>query len=107
MLSIDEKDLGTLENAERDEHGHVRIAEIDVGQILQQAVKKELAALGVKTTIVSKDIGYELRCADPIPYDMEYTRDLGYCAARYMLSGGNGAMVSMQEGASYRFRSHT
>jgi 6-phosphofructokinase 1 len=61
-------------------------------------VKKELGALGLKTTIVSKDIGYELRCADPIPYDAEYTRDLGYCAARYMLAGGNAAMVSMQGG---------
>jgi len=30
---------------------------------------------------VPKNIGYELRCADPIPFDMEYTRDLGYCAA--------------------------
>jgi 6-phosphofructokinase 1 len=29
---------------------------------------------------------------------MEYTRDLGYCAARYILSGGHAAMVSMQEG---------
>lgn len=98
VLRVDEHDLNALEQAERDEHGHVRIAEIDVGQILQRAVKKELAALGVKTTIVSKDIGYELRCADPIPYDMEYTRDLGYCAARFMLAGGHAAMVSMQGG---------
>ena len=30
--------------------------------------------------------------------DMEYTRDLGYCAAKYMLAGGSGAMVSMQGG---------
>ena len=44
------------------------------------------------------DIGYELRCADPIPYDIEYTRDLGYSAAKYLLSGGNGVMVSMQGG---------
>jgi 6-phosphofructokinase 1 len=53
---------------------------------------------GVKTTIVAKNIGYELRCADPIPYDMEYARDLGYCAAKYLLAGGNSAMVSMQGG---------
>jgi 6-phosphofructokinase 1 len=98
VLSIDDKDLGSLENVERDEHGHVRIAEVDVGDILKRAVRKELEALGLKTTIVAKDIGYELRCADPIPYDMEYTRDLGYCAARYVLSGGHAAMVSMQEG---------
>jgi 6-phosphofructokinase 1 len=47
---------------------------------------------------VAKNIGYELRCADPIPYDMEYTRDLGYCATKYLLSGGNAAMVSLQGG---------
>ena len=29
---------------------------------------------------------------------MEYTRDLGYCAAKYLLDGGHGAMVSMQGG---------
>ena len=29
---------------------------------------------------------------------MEYTRDLGYCAAKYILSGGTNAMVSMQAG---------
>jgi 6-phosphofructokinase 1 len=29
---------------------------------------------------------------------MEYTRDLGYCAAKYLLEGGNAALVSMQAG---------
>jgi ATP-dependent phosphofructokinase / diphosphate-dependent phosphofructokinase len=47
---------------------------------------------------VTKDIGYELRCADPIPFDMEYTRDLGYCAATYLLSGGRDAMVTLVDG---------
>jgi len=48
--------------------------------------------------VVSKNVGYELRCADPIPYDIEYTRDLGYCAAQYLLDGGTAAMVSIQNG---------
>jgi len=47
---------------------------------------------------VAKNIGYELRCADPIPMDMEYTRDLGYCAVKYLLEGGTGVMISMQGG---------
>ena len=47
---------------------------------------------------MSKDIGYELRCTDPIPFDMEYTRDLGYCAAKFLLDGGSGAMVTIQQG---------
>ena len=29
---------------------------------------------------------------------MEYTRDLGYCAAKYLIAGGSAAMVSMQGG---------
>jgi 6-phosphofructokinase 1 len=49
-------------------------------------------------TFVTKDIGYELRSCDPIPFDMEYTRDLGYCAAKFLLEGGSGAMVTIQNG---------
>jgi 6-phosphofructokinase len=96
--SIPEADLEELEGAERDEHGHIRLAEIDFGRIIKTAVMARLKTLGVKATIVSKDIGYELRCTDPIPFDMEYTRDLGYCAAKYLIEGGSGAMVTVQEG---------
>ncbi len=95
---IDPKDLSGIEGVERDAHGHLRIAEVAVGQILKQAVQARLGEFGIKTTIAAKDIGYELRCADPIPYDMEYARDLGYCAAKYLLSGGRAVMVSMQGG---------
>jgi 6-phosphofructokinase 1 len=96
--SIPESDLAELEGAERDEHGHIRIAEIDFGRIIKSAVTARLKELGIKVTVVSKDIGYELRCTDPIPFDMEYTRDLGYCAAKYLIEGGSGAMVTVQEG---------
>jgi len=95
---LPESDLAELANVERDEHGHIRIAEINFGDIIKHAVEKKLASLGVKTTIVAKNIGYELRCADPIPFDMEYTRDLGYCAARYIIEGGTNALVTLQNG---------
>src|SRR5213079_2061855 len=87
-----------LESAERDDHGNLRFSEVDLGDVLKREVEKQLKALGIKTTIVAKNIGYELRCADPIPYDIDYTRDLGYCAAEFLLSGGNAAMVSIQNG---------
>jgi 6-phosphofructokinase 1 len=95
---LPESDLAELASVERDEHGHIRIAEINFGDIIKHAVEKKLATLGVKTTIVAKNIGYELRCADPIPFDMEYTRDLGYCAARYIIEGGTNALVTLQNG---------
>ena len=95
---IDEADLQELEGVERDEHGHIRIAEIDFGDIVKRNVLKRLGQLKLKVTLIPKNIGYELRCADPIPSDLEYTRDLGYCAAKYLVEGGSGAMVTLQQG---------
>src|SRR2546430_15364875 len=83
---------------ERDTHGNVRIAGVNIGEILKAAVQKRLKEFGLQATIAAKNIGYELRCADPIPMDMEYTRDLGYCAAKYVLGGGNAAIISLQAG---------
>ena len=97
-LAFDKDDLARLGDVERDAHGHIRLAEVHLGEILKDEVTKRLSGLGIKATIAEKNIGYELRSADPIPFDMEYTRDLGYCAAKYLLAGGNAAMISMQGG---------
>ena len=95
---LDPDELAKFADVERDEHDHIRLAEIDFGDLIKKQVRARLQAFGVSTTIVDKDIGYELRCTDPIPFDMEYTRDLGYCAAKYLLEGGSGAMVTIQNG---------
>ena len=97
-LDIAPEDMESLASAERDAHGHLRLAEVNLGEVLKAQVMVRLQQLAIKTTIAEKNIGYELRCADPIPFDMEYTRDLGYCAAKFLVSGGNAAMVSMQGG---------
>jgi 6-phosphofructokinase 1 len=96
--SIPEKEIGRLGNIERDEHDNIRFSELDLGRGIKKLVEARLTGLGIKTTIVSKDIGYELRCADPTPSDIEYTRDLGYCAAKFLLEGGSNAMISLQGG---------
>jgi 6-phosphofructokinase 1 len=92
------EDIANLAGVERDEHDNIRMAEINLGEIVKAAVTRRLAALGVKMTIVAKNIGYELRCADPIPLDMEYTRDLGHSAARCVIDGGTAALISIQNG---------
>src|SRR5262245_48511661 len=97
-LAVDPSDFAFLDNAERDAHGHIRLSEVNLGEILKSKVGERLKSLGLKTTIAEKNIGYELRCADPIPFDIEYTRDLGYCAAKYLIEGGSAAMVSLQGG---------
>ncbi len=82
----------------RDQHGNIRLGQVNFGEVLQQEVEKRLAQFNIDTTIVSKNIGYELRCADPIPFDMEYTRNLGSCAAEHILNGGNRVMVNIERG---------
>src|SRR3989442_11061657 len=98
VLDMDPHDIEHLDLVEHDAHGHLRLAEVNIGEILKREVAARLKALGVTTTIAEKNIGYELRCADPIPFDMEYTRDLGYCAAKYLDEGGNAMMVTIENG---------
>jgi len=97
-LDLDPNDLANLADVERDAHGHIRLAEVNLGDILKTRVSARLQALGIDLTIAPKNIGYELRCVDPIPFDIEYTRSLGYCAAKYLIAGGNAVMVSLQNG---------
>jgi len=98
VLEVPPSDLVGLDDMERGTHGHVRIAEVNLGEILKAQVVKRLKDLGITATIVVKTIGYELRCADPISYDMEYARDLGYWAATCLLAGGTAVMISMDGG---------
>jgi 6-phosphofructokinase 1 len=95
---FDHEDLGRHEHLEKDETGRVRLSEIQLGRILKNFVKKTLDPLGIKITIVDKTIGYELRSSAPIPFDIEYTRDLGYGVIQYLLRGGTGAMIVFDEG---------
>lgn len=87
--------MGTLEY---DEYGHPRLAEIAFGKTVKNLVRDELAKLGLKITIVDKDIGYELRSVEPAPFDISYTTELGFSAAKEALSNRTANMVTIQEG---------
>lgn len=95
---LDPQDLQELNTGARDAHGQLRLSEINIGHVLKEEVRRRLSELSLDVTIVDKNLGYELRCTDPIPFDMEYTRDLGYCAAKYLLDGGPGGLISIQQG---------
>ncbi len=95
---LDLEELSQYEDYVKDETGRIRLSEIQLGRILKTFAKRSLESMGVNVTIVDKNIGYELRAADPIPFDVEYTRNLGYGAVRYLLKGGTGAMIVFDEG---------
>jgi ATP-dependent phosphofructokinase / diphosphate-dependent phosphofructokinase len=89
-------------NVELDSFGHIQLGDIELGKLIKNFTEKKFKDRGEKIRFVEINIGYVLRCADPIPYDQEYTRDLGYNAVRYLLSEdpahcGN-AMITVDNG---------
>ncbi len=95
---ISAAELMHSESVPRDTYGHVRLADIPIGAILRDAIRARLRAVGVEADVVSKDIGYEMRCAKPLPFDVEYTRKLGYGAVRALLRGETGALIALSGG---------
>jgi ATP-dependent phosphofructokinase / diphosphate-dependent phosphofructokinase len=95
-------ELGRYGRLERDEHGHLRLGEIEFGRMIKDRLTARMKELGLKPpSFVDKDLGYELRCADPIPFDAEYTRDLGYGAVKFLRSPKAqeyGAIISFEAG---------
>ena len=99
-IRFDPEEMTILKDVPRDEHGNIRLAEIPLADMLKQHVLAELASLGLKMTIIGKDIGYELRCQPPISFDREYTRYLGFSAVKFLAGGGSGAMIMLKDGKS-------
>ena len=103
-LRMAEEDLKrAMPDVEQDEHGHIRLGELNLDGVLADMVKQRFKDRGRKVTVTPKNIGYELRCAPPIPFDIAYTRDLGYGAIDYLRglyrsgSDEHGAMITIQE----------
>jgi 6-phosphofructokinase 1 len=95
---FDPEEVAELQDVDRDVQGNIRVAEIDLGRKVKSEVQARLERRGIKVTLVDKTIGYELRCAPPIPIDAEYARDLGYAAFRHLHGGGSGTMITIQGG---------
>ncbi len=98
---LDPKELAGLSDVERDDHGHVRFAEVDLARKVKAEVEGRLSERGLHVTITHKNIGYELRCADPIPFDAEYCRDLGYSARSASWSAAAAAPWSASRAAGW------
>jgi ATP-dependent phosphofructokinase / diphosphate-dependent phosphofructokinase len=92
------REVAELQDVDRDAQGNIRVTEIDLGRKVKNEVQMRLEQRGIKVTMVDKTIGYELRCAPPIPFDAEYARDLAYEAVEYLFKGGSGALVTIQGG---------
>lgn len=81
---------------EHDEHGHLRLAELNFSDILKFALRKRLSDFGIDLRIIDQEIGYELRCVAPSAFDIDYTRNLGFGAVDFLENGGSNAMITIQ-----------
>jgi ATP-dependent phosphofructokinase / diphosphate-dependent phosphofructokinase len=85
-----------------DSYGHLRLAELDLAYILKTLVEHRFAARGTPMSIVHKTIGYEVRSAQPLAFDCEYVRTLGYGAIDFLLrhreEKQTGALVCLIDG---------
>ena len=95
---LEKLDPATLGAVQHDTYGNVRLEELELGRLVRERVLASLRARGVGTGIVAKDLGYELRCAPPGGFDIQYSRSLGYGATRFLLDGGTEAMATIQGG---------
>ena len=91
-------DPETLGDVAYDSYGNVRLQELELARLLKERVSASLRSRGLEVSIVAKDLGYELRCAPPGGFDIQYCRSLGYWATRFLLEGGTEAMATIQGG---------
>jgi len=74
------------------EEGHVQLARTVTNEVIARIKAREKPV----PRMVPRDIGFELRGANPNAADRELSRDLGYGAAHDLLRGGSGHMVTVQ-----------
>jgi 6-phosphofructokinase len=125
LRKILDRTNGKYGTYQTDEFDNLRMGEIEFGKLIRDLIAERLVVpnasdptaptgklheilgvpiepYGLDARFIYKDLGYELRSADPIPFDAEYTRDLGYGAVKFLLSEAAtqyGAVIAFEQGA--------
>lgn len=89
--------LKYLEGIARDDHGHIAISDVNLGQLFAKEVAKAYnQATGRKRKVTGLQLGYESRCAKPHAFDVMLGAQLGVGAFRALVEEGlDGVMVSV------------
>ena len=70
----------------RDEYGNIKLADLPLARILRTEIERRFNDRGEAMGVVDLTLGYELRSAPPIPFDIDYTHTLGHGAVSFLLS---------------------
>ena len=81
-----------------DEHGHPELGKISKAVLFNDILEKEFKKLGLKVKTRPVEIGYDVRCQDPIAYDLTYCSELAMGAYELFAKGETGCMVYVRRG---------
>ncbi len=86
-----------LKDVPRDDHGHISVANVDLGKMIAKRVAAEFKKqTGVTRKVTGLQLGYECRCARPHAFDVMLGSQLGVGAYRALCEQKhNGVMVSV------------
>lgn len=94
-----------LQGIDRDEHGHISVAAVNLHDVFKGLIAKEYSAqTGKNRKVTSLQLGYEARCAKPHAFDVMLGCQLGVGAYRALVEKGlNGVMVSVSGQLQLRY----
>lgn len=90
----DEEIKSTNINFTYDEHGHPELGSVSKAHIFNILLAQELKKLKIPGKSRPVELGYELRCIQPVAYDLLYCTLLGIGVKRLFDSGYTGCMVT-------------
>ncbi len=77
-----------------DEHGHPELGNVSKAHIFNVLLQNRLKKLGLKVKSRPVELGYELRCVQPVAFDLMYCALLGYGVKKLFDEGRTACMVT-------------
>ena len=85
-----------------DDHGHPELGKISKAQLFNDMLEIKLKELGLKIKTRPVEIGYDIRCQQPIAYDLFYCSQLGAGVYELFKKGETGCMVFVDQVGTIR-----
>lgn len=76
-----------------DAHGHPELGKISKAVLFNDILSQELPKIGLKVKMRPVEIGYDIRCQDPVAFDLSYCTELAMGVYNLYEQGETGCMV--------------
>ena len=76
-----------------DDHGHPELGKVSKAVLFNDLLEAEYKKIGIKVKSRPVEIGYDVRCQDPVAYDLTYCTELAMGVYQLFSEGKTGCMV--------------